>query len=116
MPRGGRAKSSESKTSSGKKQPIEYGSQKGAAPAPIVQPLTPRPKLLALLAIVFALWMALLVVLYFTTIRSRRAGPPDTSVSGVAQSISRAVAPSSGSAVAGDGVSGRAVSIRGAPR
>lgn len=45
------------------------------------RPLKPRPRLLAILSIMFAAWMAFLVVLYFTTISPRRSVAPDDSLS-----------------------------------
>ena len=45
-----------------------------APPGPITYTTTlkPRPKLLLVLSILFALWIALLLVLYFTTIFPQR--------------------------------------------
>jgi hypothetical protein len=40
------------------------------------QPMRPRPRLFFLLMIVFALWVAGLVTMYFTTVRPR-LGPVD---------------------------------------
>ena len=45
-----------------------------AAPAP--RPFKPRRRLLAALSVLFAAWMAFLVVLYFTTIYPRRPVAP----------------------------------------
>ncbi len=36
-----------------------------------VTPLKPRPLLLAVLSVIFALWVGFLIVLYFTTIKPR---------------------------------------------
>lgn len=71
--------------------------RKGAPAAPntaaISQPmrsLTPRPMLLAALSLVFALWMAFLVYLYFKTPRPR---PPAQSPHGVARQFTRSAHP-----------------------
>ncbi len=64
----------------------------GSAPAPDKEspaqafpprPLKPRPKLLALLAVVFSLWVAFLVALYFRTIYPRRLTSPRPDAKGV---------------------------------
>ena len=62
--------------------------RKGAPAAPntaaILQPLrslTPRPKLLAALSLVFTLWMAFLVYLDFKTHRPHAPGQSPTSAS-----------------------------------
>ncbi|MGA2233083.1 MAG: hypothetical protein ABSH22_19445 [Tepidisphaeraceae bacterium] len=45
----------------------------GQAVAPIAQPpVKPRPRMLAFLIVVFVLWIALLLVLYFTTVYPMR--------------------------------------------
>ena len=46
--------------------PLSY--QRTDPPQPHIVALKPRPKLLLILSIVFALWVGLLLVLYFTTI------------------------------------------------
>ena len=40
--------------------------------APTLNPLQPRPKLLLVLSIVFVLWVALLLTMYFTTVYPHR--------------------------------------------
>jgi hypothetical protein len=76
MPKGGRGKPAERKTSAGGNAPIQYAAQSLNKHAPVVDPLTPRPRLLALLAVVFAVWMAFLVYLYFKTVYPHRSAAP----------------------------------------
>ena len=53
-----------------------------AAPAPVpARPLKPRPALLAVMSVVFALWMAFLIALYFKTSHPRRSTAPSTALS-----------------------------------
>ena len=62
--------------------PKNQREQEPAAPAlPPAQPLKPRPVLLLVTSVVFALWMAFLIVLYFTTIHPHRSVAPTTAVS-----------------------------------
>lgn len=49
-----------------------------------VQPLKPRPKLLAILAVVFAAWVGFLVTLYFKTGKPRNAAPDSAPATEVA--------------------------------
>ena len=63
MPRGGRGKSSDASGTKARRQP-----DPAPAPAPTLRPLKPRPMLLAVMSAVFALWMGLLILLYFKTI------------------------------------------------
>lgn len=47
----------------------------GKTPAlPPAKPLKPRPKLFVALCMMFALWIAVLITLYFTTVYPHRAG------------------------------------------
>jgi len=46
------------------------GGQQGFAAVPF----RPRPKLFAILSVMFVAWVAVLVVLYFTTVRGRGGG------------------------------------------
>ena len=62
------------------------------APAPVpVRPLKPRPVLLAVMSVVFALWMAFLVVLYFKTIHPRRSTAPSSGLSLLDATATRAI-------------------------
>ena len=53
----------------GKKDQPAGGSASSApgGDAPVVQPLKPRPRLLAVMSVVFAAWVVFLVALYFKT-------------------------------------------------
>ena len=74
MPRGGRdqtTKSSDANKATAQAEPA-------ATPPPQpLRPLKPRPVLLAVMAVIFALWMGFLVTLYFKTIHPRRSVAPD---------------------------------------
>ena len=50
--------------------------EEAATGALLVRSLTPRPKLLAVLSTLFALWVAFLVGLYFKTIHPSRSTAP----------------------------------------
>lgn len=53
----------------GRKQVPVAGEKPGQGDKPGVVPFTPRPKLLAVLSVLFAGWIAFLLMLYFTTVR-----------------------------------------------
>lgn len=76
MPRGGRETSTKPPEST-------RGSARAHAetlPAPLpLEPLRPRPLLLTVMAVIFALWMGFLVALYFKTIHPRRSAAPEGS-------------------------------------
>lgn len=55
------------------------GQDSHAAP---VQPLQPRPRLFALTAVVFAVWVLFLVGLYFKTVPPHRSTAPKPDASG----------------------------------
>jgi hypothetical protein len=76
MAKGGRGKPADPKPPSKRDERIDYVSQPGGKPAPVVAPLTPRPKLFVFLVIVFAAWMAFLVFLYFKTVYPHRSTAP----------------------------------------
>jgi hypothetical protein len=63
--------------------------------APPVRPLKPRPKLLAVTSIVFALWVAFLVGLYFKTVYPRRSTAPRPDAKGMISPDAPAHAPPS---------------------
>ena len=48
-------------------------------------PLKPRPRLFALLSVVFGLWVAFLVTLYFTTVPSTRSTVPGYDAQGTVE-------------------------------
>jgi hypothetical protein len=62
----------------GKKDQPAGGSASSApgAAAPVVQPLKPRPRLLAVMSVLFAAWVVFLVTLYFRTTHPRRSTIP----------------------------------------
>ena len=63
-------------------QPKAKPSPEPAAPVPTpARPLKPRPVLLAVMSVLFALWMAFLVVLYFKTSHPRRSTAPTSVLS-----------------------------------
>jgi len=84
MAKGGRVKPADPKPPSKRNEPIDYGRQPRDKPAPVVDPLTPRPRLFVALVIVFAAWMAFLVFLYFKTIHPHRSTAPKSEVALVA--------------------------------
>jgi hypothetical protein len=94
MAKGARGKPVDPKSPSKRNEPIDYGSQPRDKPSPVLDPLTPRPKLFVVLAIVFAAWMAFLVFLYFKTVYPHRSTAPKSDLAlvvlcrGSAQSIS----------------------------
>ena len=87
MAKGGRGKPADRKTSAPGNAPIDYGAQSRGKLAPVVDPLTPRPKLLALLAVLFAVWMAFLVYLYFKTVYPHRSAAPRGDVTAMAAPV-----------------------------
>ena len=90
MAKGGRANLPKLKDPSKGKQPVDYEAPRPAPVALPVDPLTPRPGLLAALAVVFGLWMAFLVFLYVTTIYPRRAVSPSSGPTAMAVDASLA--------------------------
>jgi hypothetical protein len=90
MAKGGRANPSKQKESSKGGQAVDYESPRPAPAALPLDPLTPRPGLLAALAVVFGLWMAFLVFLYVTTIHPRRTASPASGPAAMAVDASHA--------------------------
>jgi hypothetical protein len=80
MAKGGRGKPTDSRSQPTRKEPVEYGTQPRGKPALVVDPLTPRPGLLVVLTLVFAVWMAFLVFLYFKTVYHHRSVAPKAGV------------------------------------
>ena len=85
MAKGGRGKSTDSRSQPTRQDPVEYGAQPRGKPGLVVDPLTPRPGLLAVLAVLFAVWMAFLVYLYFTTLHPHRSAAPRADVAAMAE-------------------------------
>lgn len=85
MAKGGRGKPTDSRSQPTRKEPVEYGAQPRGKPGLVVDPLTPRPGLLALLAVLFAVWMAFLVYLYFKTVHPHRSVAPTADVAAMAE-------------------------------
>jgi hypothetical protein len=94
MAKGGSGKPADPRRPSKRNEPSDYHSEPRDEPLPVVDPLTPRPKLFVVLVIVFAVWMAFLVFLYFKTVYAHRSTAPKGDVAlllargGTAQSIS----------------------------
>ena len=84
MPKGGRGKSAISQAQSKRNEPIDYSTQPRDKPSVVVDPLTPRPKVFAVLLIVFAVWMAFLVFLYFKTVYPHRSTAPKSEFASLA--------------------------------
>ena len=58
-------------------------------PTSAADPLKPRPRMLVILAIVFALWLAFLLTMYFTTVYPHRHIESRPSVTAQALSLTR---------------------------
>jgi hypothetical protein len=68
-----------------KKSPASKSeASKPSLPPP--RPLTPRPRLFVTLLVVFAVWVGVLVTMYFKTVRSHHSPPPPATTGALAGS------------------------------
>ena len=86
MAAGGRAKPAPAT-----KAKPDHSATDRASPTLEYHPLAPRRRILAVLSMLFAAWMAFLIVLYFTTIAPRRSVAPEGGVSAAPPAESVAV-------------------------
>ena len=76
--RAGRAPRARGGSARPDKPPAPAPARESGSAAIAVQPLQPRRKLFGALMALFALWVAALVVMYFTTVYPNRTTPSET--------------------------------------